>query len=104
MTRNSEDTKYWRLPQHMQEGMRAYVETGRQPGSFLRAVLENNLYQAFAQADDVNRRCMVDFAAFLENGLPAAAWGSAKEVDAWIELGGMEGLKKKEGENSNVSP
>lgn len=103
MSRSEEDTKYWRLPQHMQEGMRAYVERGQVPGSFLRAVLENNLYQAFVQADDINRRCMVDYAAFLESGLPAAAWGSAKEVDAWIELGGLEGLRKKEGA-SNVSP
>jgi hypothetical protein len=95
-------TKYWRLPSHVQASMLTYVEKGTPPGSFLRCVLENKLYESFVKADEINRRRMIDFAAFLENGLPAAAWGSPEQVDAWIELGGLEGLRNREGNSQDV--
>lgn len=41
---------------YMANGMRNYFENGILPGSFATALLENNLTNAAAQADDTNRR------------------------------------------------
>lgn len=95
-----EQRAYGMLPVHMREGMRLYVELGVPPGDFLRAVLENKLYHAFARADIINRECLQRYAMFLESDLPAAAWGSAEEVNAWIDLGGLKGLREREGEDA----
>lgn len=83
-----------RLPEHMREGARKYVEQGIPPGGFLTAVLRNSLYLAFATADETNRARMADYAAFLET-LPINCWGSRERVDAWIKQGGLEGLRKQ---------
>lgn len=83
---------YDRVPSHMQDGIRAYVETGRHPGGFLKAVLSNELVQAFNAADSTNRRYMDEWAAFLFNELPANCWGSRETVDEWVDQGGLEGL------------
>ena len=78
--------KYDRLPEHMQEGARAYVEQGREPGGFLRAVLENNLSEACGRADHINQYKMDTWACWLYNECPVPAWGSPEAVDAWIAM------------------
>ena len=77
--------KYELLPEHCRDGMRLYVEHGIMPGSFMTAVLENNLVEAFAHADDINIHRMFDYANFLYNELPGNAWGSSAIVLAWAE-------------------
>lgn len=81
-----------KLPEHMRESAAAYVQEGRPPGSFLRAVLRNDLVAAFSNADDTNRQYMEQWAAWLYWDVPAPAWGSEEKVVAWIELGGLKGL------------
>jgi len=83
---------YSRLPEHMQDGARRYVERGIPPGSFLTAVLENDLLGAFKRADDENAACMRDWASWLYNECPAGAQGSPEKVAAWIASGGLNGL------------
>lgn len=83
---------YSRLPRHMQAGAKLYVEHGLAPGSFLCAVLSNNLTQAYARADDVNTAFMRDWALWLYNDCPRDAWGSPDAVTEWIEAGGQRGL------------
>ena len=72
-----------RLPAHMREGITAYLEQHRPPGGFLRAVLENNLYEAVLRADNVNRRHIVQYAVLLEM-LPLNTWGSPETVSEWL--------------------
>ena len=44
-----DDTAHWALiPQHMRGGIERYVMNGVPPGSFLTAVLSNDLKEAFA--------------------------------------------------------
>lgn len=82
-----------RLPAHMQEGTRNYVEKGIPPGGFLKSVLCNSLYRSFATADDINRARMADYAALLET-LPIGCWGSKERVEKWVKDGGLEGIRK----------
>jgi hypothetical protein len=83
--------EYDTLPGDARETARLYVERGLAPGGFMRAVLENNLVQAFGHADAHNLVRMYDYADWLYNDVPADAWGSAARVQAWIDKGGLVG-------------
>ena len=83
--------RYDRLPEHMQEAARGYVEQGHPVGDFLRAVLENKLVESFAKADFINSDAIYEWATWLYNECPLPARGSAKAVNAWIKSGGLEG-------------
>ena len=76
-------TIYDRLPEHMREAARLYIEEGEMPGHFLTAVLTNNLVEAFGNADEDNRSCMWEWCLWLYNEIPMPAWGSANKVLAW---------------------
>ena len=79
------------LPAHMQDSARLYIEHGQPPGDFLRAVLENNLIEAFARADDENVRGMRAWVQWLYMDVPHSAWGSREIVNTWIAQGGLMG-------------
>lgn len=83
---------YSRLPEHMQDGMRRYIENGIPPGSFQRAVLSNDLMQAFRRADDVNVHAMRDYAVFLVSQAPGGCFGSPQHVTDWIAHRGLAGI------------
>lgn len=53
-------------------------------GGFLRAVLANDLFEAFGRADDNNIRDMHEIVRFVYNKLPSVCWGSYEKVDAWL--------------------
>jgi len=76
---------YSRLPEHMQEGARLYIENKIPPGSFLTAVLENNLVDAFGKADEINLARLRDWTMWLYWECPRQAWGSREKVDAWLK-------------------
>jgi hypothetical protein len=82
---------YSAIPALTRETIDEYVRIGRPPGGFVRAVLEDSLTQAFAKADQYNRAAMFEIASYVYNKVPAPArWGG---VDAWIEAGGLEGVR-----------
>ncbi len=72
------------LPEHMQQGMKRYVEEHIPPGSFLRAVLENDLVGALFRADKTNAARMLDYAYFLLHAAPPDCWGSEEAVVDWL--------------------
>jgi len=78
-------TNYDTLPEHMREPAQLYIERGIEPGSFLLAVLGNDLVGAFARADQINTAVMDDWACWLYNDVPSAAWGSPEKVAAWLD-------------------
>ena len=53
------------LPEHIRKGARLYIEHGVIPGSFLQAIICNDLTESFKRADDVNRVRMFDIEFFL---------------------------------------
>ena len=75
---------YSMLPEHMQDGMKRYVEEGIRPGDFLYLVLCNDFVRALGHADMINMARIIDYARFLYNEAPTSCWGSREKVDAWI--------------------
>lgn len=79
------------IPEHIHDGLAAYVATGRPTGSCLRAILTNDLFGAMRRADDEVMAGMPAICAFLLNYVPAGAYGSEEKVVAWLTDGGAEG-------------
>lgn len=73
-----------RVPAHLHEGLVNYLVHHRSPGSFLRAVLENNLRLALARADAESAAGLLMLGQFLVNWAPMNAWGDEAIVDAWL--------------------
>ena len=81
----------YKLPFHMQAGVERYLLHGISGGSFLNAVLENDLVGAFARADDMNSAAMHNWVEWLYNSCPSNAWGSPEIVRDWCKKGGLKG-------------
>jgi hypothetical protein len=79
------------LPEHMHGGISRYIARGIPPGSFLAAVLSNDLMGAFGKADDENREALYEWVRFIYNFVPAGCHGSPEKVSAWIQAGGLLG-------------
>lgn len=83
------------IPRHMWQGVQLYVEQGIPPGSFLTAVLSNDLKGAFMRADEMNLAAMRKWVQFMYWDMPSDAQGSREKVEAWIAHGGLNGLQQK---------
>lgn len=79
------------LPAHMREGIKAWIEQGRPTGSFLHALLSNDLMGAIGKADDQNSAAMRQWCNYLYNYAPAGCFGSLAKVAAWAEHRGLKG-------------
>lgn len=77
------------IPDYMIGGLRRYIENGILPGSFLSALLSNDLRSTFERADDENRRCIENYVRFLYNYAPSECWGSPAKFNAWCKQGGL---------------
>ena len=89
-----EGIDYSRLPVHIRDGMQRYIEQGIEPGSFLTAVLCNDLMGAVGKADEVNLPKLWQICSFLYNDAPSPSFGSVEAFRAWIDRGGLEGRRK----------
>lgn len=85
---------YEQLPEHIRDGMRRYIESGIEPGSFLTAVLCNDLMGAMGKADEINRARLWDICAFLHNEAPSTCFGSIEAFQSWVHRGGLEERRK----------
>lgn len=72
------------VPHHLIDGLVAYVSSGRPPGDFLRAVLENDLKEAFGRADDESAAGMKAIMMWLYNYTPGVCYGSPAKVSHWL--------------------
>lgn len=73
------------VPDHLIDGLVAYVAERRPTGDFLRAVLENDLMEAFGRADVDSALGMRHIATFLYNYVPKKCYGSPERVVAWLK-------------------
>src|SRR5690606_5980082 len=73
------------IPEYMHGGIVRYLDHGVPPGSFLTAVISNDLREAFACADDVNGRLVRNYVMFFYSYAPAGSWGSPDAMDDWIK-------------------
>jgi len=72
------------LPEHMRDAMRNYLFHRIEPGSFLAAVLCNDLRGAVGSADRINKQALTEIVQFCMWALPSNAWGSTERVAAWL--------------------
>lgn len=77
------------------ESINNYVTKGWEPGSFVTAVMENNLMEALGQADMGNRLAIFEICEYVYNDTPATCHGSPEKVREWLLHGGLEGLQKE---------
>lgn len=76
------------IPSHMTDAIKLYVLHGIPPGSFLTAVLSNDLFEAVGRADDANQQALVGWVLFLYNYVPSGCKGSPEHYREWIARGG----------------
>ena len=72
------------IPPNTQSQIDEYVKQKCPPGSFVYAVLTNNLVNAVAKADDVNILYLRDIILYVYNDIPSACWGSREAVEEWL--------------------
>lgn len=74
------------IPERMQGGLKRWICEGIEPGGFLTAVLQNNLFEAVGRADIFNSKIIPDYCEFLWNYAPSACFGSVEEFNKWAEM------------------
>ena len=85
------------LPERMRGGITRFLDNGVVPGSFLQAVLENDLVGAVGKADDENVTLLWHYVNMLYNAFPArglGCWGSPEAVQDWAAIGGLNGIER----------
>ena len=78
------DVNWGRIPERMQGGIERYIERGIPPGSFLQAVIRNDLRAACERADDENQHLLYDYVKFFYVYAPFDCFGSPENYKAWI--------------------
>lgn len=71
------------LPEHMHEGIIAYIRYGRPCGSFLEAIIRNDARDAMRRADQENQDALGRWFLFMIRYAPIACWGSAEAYQEW---------------------
>lgn len=74
---------YGKIKPSILKALNEYVQRGRMPGGFLRAVLENDLSGAICRADADNLAALDEIVIFLNSEIPARAWGDPGNVKQW---------------------
>ncbi len=72
------------IPEYTKEAINKFVKYGLPPGSFITAVLENNLSQAFAYADETNTLYLKDIVMYVHWEIPGTCHGSPEAVRNWL--------------------
>ena len=78
-------TDYKKIPVLIIQGLSRYAEQHQPVGSFLQAVLTNNLREAFARADAPNRAALWEIVGYCHWELPSDCWGSEERVRSWLQ-------------------
>lgn len=58
---------------------------GLEPGSFVRAVLENDFLKAACHADDFSEQCLKNLALWIIHTMPVSSYGNAKAMKSWMD-------------------
>ena len=76
------------IRKQMMEPIKRYVEQRSPVGSFLTAVICNDLKMAVLCADDENLANLPAFVAYFYNEVTSTCWGSPEAMEKW--MGGGE--------------
>jgi hypothetical protein len=83
--KNTFEDYYTYVPPHTRDGIINWIEHGIEPGAFLKAVICNNLKEAFGRADDINIVHLKSIVSWFYNHAPSDCWGSPENYEHWIE-------------------
>jgi len=78
------DPKYEKIPQHIRDTLLRYLQFGCPPGSFMTAVLSNDLRGALSNADAASLDGLKSIWLFTVNEMPGLAVGGSDDVSRWI--------------------
>ncbi len=73
------------VPEHTRDTLVNYIEKGVPIGSFVYAILTNNLSEAFGRADHINSQHIKTIVSWIYNFAPSTCWGSPEKVEAWYK-------------------
>ena len=77
--------EYENIPPHIMEALERYKNSHLNAGSFLRAVISNDLVSAVQKADSESLKSLPQIAIWAYTELPAEAWGSYEKFQKWTE-------------------
>lgn len=69
---------------YVQQALVNYFVRKLPPGSFLTAVLSNDLVDAAGRADHINTENLASIAKWVANRAPTGSWGSREHVASWL--------------------
>lgn len=78
------------MTKYVKNALESYVSDRYHPGSFLVAVLSNDLKRSCELADDINRYSLAEIVTYIYNNIPMLAWGDKDAVKNWLEGTEME--------------
>lgn len=78
------DYERYSVPEHTRVALEDYFFYGYEPGSFVTAVLCNDLMGTVNRCDHINRECIVDIAKWIMHNAPSSSWGSKQAVANWL--------------------
>lgn len=73
------------IPEYMLESINDYVKYGHPMGGFLMCVFSNDLFGAYARADDLNMRLIPTYVCYIWNELPVSCHGSENIVKNYMK-------------------
>ena len=73
------------IPKYMHDSIINYYENGWSPGSFLEAIINNDLREAVGRADDTNIDCLKAYIMWFYNQAPSGTWGYSTAVEDWLK-------------------
>lgn len=76
------------IPPEIKAAIDGHVMSGKPVGSFVQAVLENNLKTAVVKADESNYLLLGAIIGYCCNEIPVVCWGSEDAVAKWARKGG----------------
>ena len=71
----------------MMDSIRNYIDRKIPAGSFLSAVICNDLVSAVSNADDENIKNIPAFASYFYQYAPTSCWGSLEKMKIWLATG-----------------
>ena len=89
--KNKDKEEYKKIRGSVMASLERYYFGGMSPGGYVRGVLENDLLKALSHSSPEHGEEAFTIAKFAYNVLPARAWGSKENVDAWINEEGLGG-------------
>ena len=84
-----------KVPEKMHDGIIRYVVFGTRPGSFLRAVISNDLRASIHCGDKENLKMLHTFVHYFYQYAYPELFGSPEKMKHWMEIGGLHGLQRQ---------